>query len=139
MLDQFERRRLSRFGAAPLPIELEYDDRSAGGARDLRGAVELLIKGLTQKVLDFKGRRFSFSDVPWSSARVRSASADLVRRAPPDVPSARRARPQRSSPRPAPNDKTRLRWSAIGSHLAASSCLRPSYQPALGASCRWRH
>ena len=66
MLDQLSGGRLELgFGRGAAPIELEYYGTDPQEAQEIYAeAVELVIKGLTQKVLDFKGRRFSFSDVP---------------------------------------------------------------------------
>jgi alkanesulfonate monooxygenase SsuD/methylene tetrahydromethanopterin reductase-like flavin-dependent oxidoreductase (luciferase family) len=66
MLDQLSGGRLELgFGRGAAPIELEYYGTDPQEAQEIYAeAVELVIKGLTQKVLDFKGRRFSFSGVP---------------------------------------------------------------------------
>ena len=66
MLDQLSGGRLDiGFGRGAAPIELEYYGVAPQDAQEIYGeAVELVIKGLTHKVLDFKGRRFSFSGVP---------------------------------------------------------------------------
>ncbi len=66
MLDQLSGGRLDiGFGRGAAPIELEYYGVDPQDAQEIYAeAVELVIKGLTQKVLDFEGRRFSFSGVP---------------------------------------------------------------------------
>jgi len=66
MLDQLSGGRLDiGFGRGAAPIELEYYGVAPQDAQEIYAeAVELVIKGLTHKVLDFKGRRFSFSGVP---------------------------------------------------------------------------
>src|SRR6266550_7055623 len=66
MLDQLSGGRLELgFGRGAAPIELEYYGTDPQEAQEIYAeAVELVIKGLTQKVLDFEGRRFSFSAVP---------------------------------------------------------------------------
>ena len=66
MLDQLSGGRLELgFGRGAAPIELEYYGTDPQDAQEIYAeAVELVIRGLTQKVLDFKGRRFSFSGVP---------------------------------------------------------------------------
>ena len=66
MLDQLSSGRLDiGFGRGAAPIELEYYGVAPQDAQEIYAeAVELVIKGLTHKVLDFKGRRFSFSGVP---------------------------------------------------------------------------
>src|SRR4029453_4376590 len=53
------------FGRGAAPIELEYYGVDPQDAQEIYAeAVELVLEGLTHKVLDFKGRRFSFSGVP---------------------------------------------------------------------------
>ena len=66
MLDQLSGGRLEiGFGRGASPIELEYYAVAPQDAQEIyTEAVELVIKGLTHKVLDFAGRRFSFSGVP---------------------------------------------------------------------------
>src|SRR5436190_11474784 len=66
MLDQLSGGRLEiGFGRGSAPIELEYYGADPGEAQEVYAeTVELVLKGLTRKVLDFKGRRFSFSGVP---------------------------------------------------------------------------
>src|SRR5262245_46196785 len=66
MLDQLSGGRLELgFGRGAAPIELEYYGIDPQDAQEIYAeAVELVLEGLTHKVLDFKGRRFSFSGVP---------------------------------------------------------------------------
>src|SRR5467141_3559995 len=66
MLDQLSGGRLEiGFGRGAAPIELEYYGVDPRDAQEIYAeAVELVLAGLTHKVLDFKGRRFSFSGVP---------------------------------------------------------------------------
>src|SRR5215475_14032519 len=66
MLDQLSGGRLELgFGRGAAPIELEYYGVNPQDAQEIYAEeVELVLKGLTHKVLDFKGRRFSFSGVP---------------------------------------------------------------------------
>ena len=66
MLDQLSGGRLEiGFGRGAAPIELEYYGVDPQDAQEIYAeAVELVLAGLTHKVLDFKGRRFSFSGVP---------------------------------------------------------------------------
>lgn len=66
MLDQLSGGRLEiGFGRGSVPIELEYYGANPDDAQDVYAeAVEVVLKGLTQKVLNFKGKRFSFRDVP---------------------------------------------------------------------------
>ena len=66
MLDQLSGGRLEiGFGRGAAPIELEYYGVDPRDAQEIYAeAVELVLAGLTRKVLDFKGRRFSFSGVP---------------------------------------------------------------------------
>src|SRR6266700_2966707 len=66
MLDQLSGGRLELgFGRGAAPIELEYYGVDPQDAQEIYAeAVDLVLEGLTHKVLDFKGRRFSFSGVP---------------------------------------------------------------------------
>ena len=66
MLDQLSGGRLEiGFGRGSVPIELEYYGANPEDAQEVYAeAVELVLEGLTHKVLNFKGQRFSFSDVP---------------------------------------------------------------------------
>ena len=66
MLDQLSGGRLEiGFGRGSVPIELEYYGADPADAQEIYAeAVELVLKGLTHKVLDFHGKRFSFSNVP---------------------------------------------------------------------------
>src|SRR2546429_3979534 len=66
MLDQLSGGRLELgFGRGAAPIELEYYGTDPQDAQEIYAeAVELVIKGLTQKVLDFEGRRFYLNGVP---------------------------------------------------------------------------
>jgi len=66
MLDQLSGGRLEiGFGRGAAPIELEYYGVDPQDAQEIYAeAVELVLEGLSHKVLDFKGRRFSFSSVP---------------------------------------------------------------------------
>src|SRR5436189_3728252 len=66
MLDQLSRGRLEiGFGRGSAPIELEYYGADPGQAQEIYAeTVDLGLKGLTCKVLDFAGKRSSFRDVP---------------------------------------------------------------------------
>jgi alkanesulfonate monooxygenase SsuD/methylene tetrahydromethanopterin reductase-like flavin-dependent oxidoreductase (luciferase family) len=66
MLDQLSGGRLEiGFGRGSVPIELEYYGADPAAAQEVYAeAVELVLMGLTHKVLDFHGKRFSFSQVP---------------------------------------------------------------------------
>jgi alkanesulfonate monooxygenase SsuD/methylene tetrahydromethanopterin reductase-like flavin-dependent oxidoreductase (luciferase family) len=66
MLDQLSGGRLEiGFGRGSVPIELEYYGADPADAQDVYAeAVEVVLMGLTRKVLDFHGKRFSFSQVP---------------------------------------------------------------------------
>jgi alkanesulfonate monooxygenase SsuD/methylene tetrahydromethanopterin reductase-like flavin-dependent oxidoreductase (luciferase family) len=66
MLDQLSRGRLEiGFGRGSVPIELEYYGADPQAAQDIYAeAVELVLAGLTHKVLDFRGKWFSFVNVP---------------------------------------------------------------------------
>jgi alkanesulfonate monooxygenase SsuD/methylene tetrahydromethanopterin reductase-like flavin-dependent oxidoreductase (luciferase family) len=70
MLDQLSGGRLEiGFGRGSVPIELEYYGANPDEAQEIYAeAVELVLKGLTQKLLDFKGRHFSFHAVPMEIA-----------------------------------------------------------------------
>jgi alkanesulfonate monooxygenase SsuD/methylene tetrahydromethanopterin reductase-like flavin-dependent oxidoreductase (luciferase family) len=66
MVDQLSGGRLEiGFGRGSVPIEIEYYGADPGQAQEIYAeAVEIVLKGLTSKVLDFKGKHFSFSNVP---------------------------------------------------------------------------
>jgi alkanesulfonate monooxygenase SsuD/methylene tetrahydromethanopterin reductase-like flavin-dependent oxidoreductase (luciferase family) len=66
MLDQLSGGRLELgFGRGSVAIELEYYGADPAAAQAIYGeAVDLVIAGLTSKVLDFKGKHFNFSQVP---------------------------------------------------------------------------
>jgi alkanesulfonate monooxygenase SsuD/methylene tetrahydromethanopterin reductase-like flavin-dependent oxidoreductase (luciferase family) len=66
MLDQMSGGRLElSFGRGASPIEIALYDEDPAAAQDMyTEGVELILKGLTQKVLDYHGKHFSFSDVP---------------------------------------------------------------------------
>jgi alkanesulfonate monooxygenase SsuD/methylene tetrahydromethanopterin reductase-like flavin-dependent oxidoreductase (luciferase family) len=54
-----------RLWRGSVPIELEYYGANPDDAQEVYAeAVELVMRGLTHKVLNFKGKRFSFHDVP---------------------------------------------------------------------------
>ena len=95
MLDQLSGGRLEiGFGRGSVPIELEYYGADPDEAQEIYAeAVELVLKGLTHKVLDFKGKRFLLQQrADGDRAAAEAASADLVRRAhAATAPSARRA------------------------------------------------
>src|SRR4029079_763186 len=53
------------FGRGASPIELTLYGESPEAAQEIYSeAVELILRGLTHKVLDFHGKRFSFDNVP---------------------------------------------------------------------------
>jgi alkanesulfonate monooxygenase SsuD/methylene tetrahydromethanopterin reductase-like flavin-dependent oxidoreductase (luciferase family) len=66
MLDQLSGGRLELgFGRGSVPIEIEYYGADPDEAQEIyTESVELILKGLTQKVLDYHGKHFSFSNVP---------------------------------------------------------------------------
>jgi alkanesulfonate monooxygenase SsuD/methylene tetrahydromethanopterin reductase-like flavin-dependent oxidoreductase (luciferase family) len=66
MLDQMSRGRLEiGFGRGSVPIEIEYYGADPQAAQEIYAeAADLVLAGLTNKVLDFKGKRFCFKDVP---------------------------------------------------------------------------
>jgi alkanesulfonate monooxygenase SsuD/methylene tetrahydromethanopterin reductase-like flavin-dependent oxidoreductase (luciferase family) len=70
MLDHLSGGRLEiGFGRGSVPIEIEYYGADPAEAQEIYAeAVELVIRALTQKVLDFEGKRFSFRDVPMEIA-----------------------------------------------------------------------
>src|SRR5262249_3057617 len=66
MLDQLSGGRLELgFGRGSVAIEIEYYGADPAAAQEIYAeAVELVLKGLTHKLLDFEGKRFSFRGVP---------------------------------------------------------------------------
>src|SRR5262245_4259788 len=57
------------FGRGSSPIELAYYGQDPAAAQDIYAeGLELVLQGLTQKVLDFSGRHFSFRNVPMEIA-----------------------------------------------------------------------
>jgi alkanesulfonate monooxygenase SsuD/methylene tetrahydromethanopterin reductase-like flavin-dependent oxidoreductase (luciferase family) len=66
MLDQLSGGRLElSFGRGASPIEIEIYGVDPAHAQDIYNeGVELILKGLTGKVLDFHGKHFSFDNVP---------------------------------------------------------------------------
>jgi alkanesulfonate monooxygenase SsuD/methylene tetrahydromethanopterin reductase-like flavin-dependent oxidoreductase (luciferase family) len=66
MLDQLSRGRLDMgFGRGSAPIELEFYGQKAETSQDIYAeALELIIQGLTEKVLNFHGKNFHFDNVP---------------------------------------------------------------------------
>jgi alkanesulfonate monooxygenase SsuD/methylene tetrahydromethanopterin reductase-like flavin-dependent oxidoreductase (luciferase family) len=70
MLDQLSRGRLEiGFGRGSVAIELEYYGADPQAAQDIYSeATELVLAGLTSKVLDFEGKRFRFRNVPMEIA-----------------------------------------------------------------------
>jgi len=65
-LDQMSSGRLElSFGRGASPIELAYFGTDPADAQDIYNeAVEVILKGLTSKVLDFRGKHFNFDNVP---------------------------------------------------------------------------
>jgi len=70
MLDHLSRGRLELgFGRGAVPTEIEYYGGNPEEAQEIYSeAVELVLAGLTRKVLDFEGKRFSFKNVPMEIA-----------------------------------------------------------------------
>src|SRR5262245_29659582 len=66
MLDHLSGGRVDMgFGRGSAPIELEYYGANPADAPDVyTEGVELILQGLTQEVLNFRGKRFTFTDVP---------------------------------------------------------------------------
>ena len=70
MLDHLSRGRLELgFGRGAVPTEIEYYGGKPEEAQEIYSeAVELVLAGLTRKVLDFQGKHFSFKNVPMEIA-----------------------------------------------------------------------
>jgi alkanesulfonate monooxygenase SsuD/methylene tetrahydromethanopterin reductase-like flavin-dependent oxidoreductase (luciferase family) len=70
MLDQMSGGRLEvSFGRGASPIELGYFGTDPAQAQDLYNeAVEVILRGLTSKTLDFHGKHFTFDNVPMELA-----------------------------------------------------------------------
>jgi alkanesulfonate monooxygenase SsuD/methylene tetrahydromethanopterin reductase-like flavin-dependent oxidoreductase (luciferase family) len=70
MLDQMSGGRLDiGFGRGASPIEIELYGVDPADAQDIYNeAVELILQGLTKPVLDFRGKHFTFDDVPMEIA-----------------------------------------------------------------------
>ncbi len=66
MLDQMSGGRLEiGFGRGSVPIEIEYYGADPAVAQEIYAeAVEIVLKGLTQKVLDHRGKHFTVDNVP---------------------------------------------------------------------------
>jgi alkanesulfonate monooxygenase SsuD/methylene tetrahydromethanopterin reductase-like flavin-dependent oxidoreductase (luciferase family) len=66
MLDQMSGGRLElSFGRGASPIEIALYDEDPAAAQEIYSeGVELMLQGLTQKVLNYHGKHFSFSNVP---------------------------------------------------------------------------
>jgi alkanesulfonate monooxygenase SsuD/methylene tetrahydromethanopterin reductase-like flavin-dependent oxidoreductase (luciferase family) len=66
MLDQISRGRLElSFGRGASPIELEYFGADPATSQEVYNeAVEIILRGLTHKTLDFHGKHFDFDNVP---------------------------------------------------------------------------
>ena len=83
MLDQMSGGRLEiGFGRGASPIEIEYLRRRSRRAQEIYAeGVELILKGLTSKTLDFHGKHFTLRRrADGARAAAKAASADLVRR-----------------------------------------------------------
>ena len=70
MLDQMSGGRLDiGFGRGASPIEIELYGVAPADAQDIYNeGVELILRGLTNPVLDFRGKHFTFDDVPMELA-----------------------------------------------------------------------
>src|SRR5437764_13642702 len=70
MVDQLSGGRLELgFGRGSVPVEIEYYGADPEQAQEIyTDSVELILKGLTSKVLDYHGKYFSFSNVPMEIA-----------------------------------------------------------------------
>ena len=95
MLDQMSGGRLElSFGRGASPIELEYFGTDPAASQEIYNeAVEVILRGLTHKTLDFHGKHFSFDNVPieleplqkphppiWYGAHVAESAARAARR-----------------------------------------------------------
>jgi alkanesulfonate monooxygenase SsuD/methylene tetrahydromethanopterin reductase-like flavin-dependent oxidoreductase (luciferase family) len=57
------------FGRGSSPIELAYYDQDPAEAQEIYAeALDLVLQGLTQRTLDFRGKRFSYPDAPMEMA-----------------------------------------------------------------------
>lgn len=96
MLDQMSGGRLElSFGRGASPIEIEYFGIDPDAAQEVYSeAVEVILRGLTHKVLDFHGKHFSYDNVPmeleplqtphppiWYGAHSAESAARAARRA----------------------------------------------------------
>ena len=108
MLDQMSGGRLEiGFGRGSVPIEIEYYGADPADAQEVYAeAVEIVLKGLTQKVLDHRRQAlYRQQRADGDRAAAEAASADLVRRAHAGQRRARGApQAQRRQPRPAGRD-----------------------------------
>src|SRR5712664_872698 len=70
MLDHLSGGRLEiGFGRGSSPIELAYYGEDPAQAQEVyTEGLELVLQGLTQPILNFHGKRFSFADVPMEMA-----------------------------------------------------------------------
>lgn len=70
MLDHLSAGRVDiGFGRGSSPIELAYYGQDPAQAHDIYAeALDLVLQGLTRQTLDFRGKRFSFLDVPMEMA-----------------------------------------------------------------------
>ena len=83
MLDQMSGGRLDvGFGRGASPIELELFGTNPADARDIYDeSLAIIVLGLRERVVSFKGKHFNFANVPMENAVAAAASADLVWRA----------------------------------------------------------
>ncbi len=74
MLDQMSGGRLEvSFGRGASPIELDYFGIDPAQAQDMYNeAVEVILRGLTNRTLDFHGKYFSFDNVPMELAPLQT-------------------------------------------------------------------
>ena len=77
MLDQMSGGRLDvGFGRGASPIELQLYGQDPDKAREIYDeALAVVLKGLTEKSVSFKGKHFSYDNVPMEIAPARSPSA----------------------------------------------------------------
>jgi alkanesulfonate monooxygenase SsuD/methylene tetrahydromethanopterin reductase-like flavin-dependent oxidoreductase (luciferase family) len=96
MLDQMSGGRLElSFGRGASPIELEYFAADPAMSQEIYNeAIDVILRGLTHKTLDFHGKHFSFDNVPieleplqkphppiWYGAHAPDSAARAARRA----------------------------------------------------------
>jgi alkanesulfonate monooxygenase SsuD/methylene tetrahydromethanopterin reductase-like flavin-dependent oxidoreductase (luciferase family) len=110
MLDQMSRGRLEiSFGRGASPIELDYFGVDPAQAQDVYNeAVEVIIRGLTNKTLNFHGKHFSFDNVPMELSPLQQPHPPIWYGAHAPDSAARAARRQLNIVNLDPTDEVRL-------------------------------